>query len=149
MASNPSNRELLQLVRAWVAANYPGCTLDYITIHLLRGRYEVHPVELADDLPGAPVETTAAPAGPGGEERADDDGIPLCVKDIMQTLREVGQPLTMTLLKKEMAKRGFKWHERTLKKYLAELMEEATIENLKDVRPPGYRLTAPELVEDA
>lgn len=30
----PDNRELLAIVRAWSAANYPGCPLEYISIHL-------------------------------------------------------------------------------------------------------------------
>ena len=44
MSTTPDNRELLALVRAWAAANYPGCPLQSITIQLgnlaesIRGR---------------------------------------------------------------------------------------------------------------
>ena len=41
----PTNRELLALARAWVAHDYPGCPLEYIT---LRIRFVDHPVRLVN-----------------------------------------------------------------------------------------------------
>lgn len=136
----PNNRELLASVRAWAAANYPGCPLEYIEISC---RFLATPIRLADaPCPESALQGTVPRGGDGADERADNDGISLCTKEILQTLLEAGHPLTLTMLKQEMAKRRFLWHERTLKRYLAELMEEGTIDNPKGVRPPGYRLTS-------
>lgn len=43
-----SNRELLDTVRAWCAANYPACPLEYVALHL---RYLPVPIQLAAGMP--------------------------------------------------------------------------------------------------
>jgi len=127
--SSPALPELLAQVRAWASANYPGCPLEYITIHL---RYLPVPIQLAE---GPTVSTAAPPA----EERGL--GISPVVKGILRTLREVGRPLSRTRLLEEMGKRDMDWSERAVAGYLAKLMADGTIENPEDARPRGYRLT--------
>lgn len=144
MPESPSNRDLLAVVRAWAAGNYPGCELEHISIHL---RHVSKPIRLAElPIPPPPqsdIETVRE------DERGDDrsNGVHPCVKEILQTLKEVGRPLTTTLLKQQMAKRGFVWDERTIKRYLAVLMEDGTIDNPKDSHPRGYRIVCPDLVD--
>lgn len=152
-----SNRQLLEMARAWVAANYPGCPLEYISIHC---RHLSAAVRLADGPP-CPLAATPssgdaeAPPSSGGdeataeEERSGDrtNGVNGCLLEILVTLKEVGQPLTEPLLRRQMAKRGYICHERTIKRRLAELMADGTIENPPGARPPGYRLVCPELFD--
>lgn len=124
-------RELMAAVRQFVAENYPGCPLEYITIHC---RYLAAPIQLA--------EGPAAALPPSEAEPREQDGAGLspCVLDILKVLREVGKPLSRTRLTEEMQKRGLYWSDRTVARYLAHLMEDGTIENPEDARPRGYRL---------
>lgn len=130
MSGAPSNRELLSAVRAWAAANYPGCPLEFISIHC---RYLARPVRLVD----GPAPADAQPK-PDADERGD--GLSPCVLDILKVLRELKRPLSRTRLQEEMAKRGMYWSDRTVARYLAHLMEDGTVENPEDARPRGYRL---------
>lgn len=129
---DPDNRELLKVARAWSAVNYPGCPLEYITVHL---RYLAVPIQLAEGPSDRPA---AAPV----EERggALDD----CTADILKTLEAAG-PLTKTLLFREMVARLSRgecgeYSDSTICRRLALLMEDETIVNPKGAKPPGYRL---------
>jgi hypothetical protein len=137
---NGDVRELLAAVRAWAAANYPGCPLEYVAVHL---RYLPVPIQLAD-APG----TAATPPRPNDEEDGrGKSGVDACTADVLAALRAAGKPLTKTRLLEEMAARarrreGGEWSESTVCRRLANLMEDGTIENPEGARPRGYRLTA-------
>ncbi len=137
MASSlpPDNRELLAVVRAWVAANYPGCPFEYVTIHV---RYLPTPIQLADG-PAAP--TWPPPAPPSEPTVTDESGPALhpVTKAILHTLREAGHPLTKTKLFEGMIRLGYEYSESTICRRLAELMEDGTVENPPDAKPRGYR----------
>lgn len=131
--ASPDNRELLGIVRAWAATNYPGCPLKFITIHL---RHIKVPIRLAGH-PGA------APA-PAEEERGRT-GLHPCTRAILALLREAGRPLTKSRLIEllDEGARGGRWEdwsESTINRRLAELMDDGTITNPDDARPRGYRL---------
>lgn len=57
---SPSNRDLLALVRAWAAINYPGCPLEYISLHL---RFLPVPIQLCD----SPAAAAPLPVQPDEE----------------------------------------------------------------------------------
>lgn len=151
MTTAPTYRELLSTIRAWVKENCPGCVLDFVEIHCLFHGKHIHPVVLTD----GPCAPSAEPSSSPGDEKAIEDergtdrsnGLSGCLGEILQTLKDVGSPLTATLLKRQMAVRGFIWDERTIKRYLAVLMEDGTIENPAGARPSGYRLVSPDLFD--
>jgi hypothetical protein len=135
-------RELLAAVRAWAAANYPGCPLEFVAVHL---RYLPVPIQLAD-APGAAA-AAARPNDNDEEEGRGKSGVDACTADVLAALRAVGRPLTKTRLLEEMAARARRresgeWSESTVCRRLANLMEDGTIENPEGARPRGYRLAA-------
>jgi hypothetical protein len=131
----PSVRDVLSVIRAWAAVNYPGCPLEHVAIHL---RYLSCPVTLADSptIPSADV-------GAVLDERGAR-GLSPCVLDILKVLREVRRPLSRTRLLEEMARRGMDWSERTVARYVADLMADGTIVNPEGEHPRGYRMASPE-----
>lgn len=135
MASSvpPDNREVLAVVRAWANHNYPGCPVEFVTIHV---RYLSVPIQLAE----GPV-ALALPVAPSVEEERDEHGPALhpVTKAILHTLRETGHPLTKTKLFEGMARFGYEYSERNVCRYLALLMEDGTVENPPDAKPRGYR----------
>ena len=129
-----TNRELLALARAWAESNYPGCRLESISI---RCSYLERPVTL---VAGPPVALAReGRADPAGYEHEDEE-LPLCVREILQTLREAQRPLSLTLLKEEMDRRGRGYSRSTLAHYCAELVQDGTLDNPPEARPRGYRL---------
>lgn len=91
--------------------------------------------------PPAPGTTANTAPAVNGQER-DERAPPLhdCVRDILNTLREVKRPLTKTRLFEEMTKKNRIWGETTIMKYLKNLIEDGTVQNPEDARPRGYRL---------
>jgi len=126
-------RELMAAVRQFCAENYPACKLEYITIHCRR---LAKPIRLA----AGPEATTHAPSYDGHRPDEKGDGLSPCILDILKVLREVRKPLSRTRLMEEMTKRGMYWSDRTVARYLAQLMEDGTVENPDEARPRGYRL---------
>ena len=132
----PDNRELLNMVEAWARANYPGCPLELVTIQL---RFLPAPIQLPA-CPGLPQPPPAAAPGEAAEQESQGGGLPQCVLDILQTLREAKRPLSRTLLLEEMARKGRLWAESTVAGYLAKLIQDGTLSNPERQRPRGYRL---------
>ena len=133
-----TNRELLDAVRSWAAANYPGCPVEFITIHC---RFLSTPIQLAM----SPMLSGTVPNVEEGGERGPS-GVDRCSKDILATLRAAGRPLTKTRLLEAMEARchagqAEEWSQRTVDRRLAELMADGTISNPEDARPRGYRLS--------
>src|SRR5262245_36475993 len=70
-----------------------------------------------------------------------DDEEASCEEDILQTLREVGSPLTTTPLLEAMEQAGRLWSERTVKEHLARMVRlEKLLLPPKGIIPRGYRL---------
>ena len=76
--------------------------------------------------------------------------LPDCLTDILLTLREHHpRRLTKTRLLEEMFKKGRTYADSTVARYLAELMEDGTINNPgTKSRTPGYGISDPEDVEN-
>jgi len=130
----PDNRELLALARAWAALNYPGCPLESISLRL---RYLPAAIRLVDGPSGANAIRQ--------EDREGGPGLHPCAKDILDTLRAAGRPLSQSLLLEALGKRNSagqcgEWSQSTVCRRLAELMADGTIENPEDARPRGYRI---------
>lgn len=122
-------REIMEAVQQFCAENYPGCKLQFITIHCRR-------------LP-KPIRLAAVPArSEQASNKHAPEELPLCVQEILQTLREVKRPLSLTLLKEEMDKRGRSYSRSSLAHYCAELVQDGTLENPEDARPRGYRVVS-------
>jgi hypothetical protein len=103
-------------------------------------RVKIYTVE--DREPFAVNLPTAQTQHPETSTQEDEHGLslPRPIQDILRTLREVDRPLSRTRLLEEMGRRGMDWSDRTVARYLAELMADGTIENPETARPRGYRI---------
>ena len=128
-----SNAELFVAVERWALANY-GLRAEGVAIRI-RGLAE--PVSL-------PIFTTAPPAAPNAEDEKDHRGLSPVLLDVLAVLREATRPLSRTLILEELAKRGKLWNERTVAGYLAQLVQDGTLENIQEGKQRGYRLPAEE-----
>lgn len=132
--------ELAACVHRFLGDNLPGRLPRCVIIYLAGGTDE--PARVT--IPAAPP--CPRDCVPEAREEADPrrGDLPDCLTDILLTLREHHpRPLTKTRLLEEMARKGRTYAESTVARYLAVLMEDATIENPgAKARPPGYRLTA-------
>lgn len=102
-----------------------------------------HVVRLIVESPGATYEITVAPLRyapppPAPEPVAPTTG---CRADILQVLRAAGQRLTAAEILSEMLRRGMEWSERSVKRYLAEMLAEHVVDN---IQPDGYGLVPTE-----
>lgn len=131
--ASPDNRELLAVVRAWAQTNYPGCPVEYITIHL---RFLPVPVQLAD----SPVQLVERQEAEEPETTEPDQRHSRCIDDILDVLTKAGRPLTTTLIMSALGKAKKEWSQRYVEKLLAQMVRDGTIENPEGARPRGYRL---------
>ncbi len=123
MRAVPDHREILAAVRRWAAANYPGCHLEYVTIHL-------------SHLP-APIQFADSPAFASAEE---EGRFSQCIADILDVLRQANRPLTTTRILDELSRAGKEWSERHVNSMLASMIRDGTLVNDPAARPRGYRL---------
>lgn len=63
-----------------------------------------------------------------------------CAADILLVLSESDRRLSAPEILREFEHRGIPWSERTLKRYLAQLMADGKISNPSDASPRGYGL---------
>lgn len=100
-------------------------------------------VKLLESLPGTVVlsiqtqglvSTVTLPPRPAEPEGG-------CAADVLDVLRAAGRRLNAREILDEFQARGLEWSERTLRRYLAELMERGRVDNPEDASPRGYGLT--------
>ena len=127
-----TNAELFAAVERWAQANY-GRPAESVAIRVCGIPKRISfPILIA----AQPVPARERERG----NRHEDEPLPLCVQEILQTLREAAKPLSLTLLKQEMDRRGRSYSRSTLAHYCAELVQDGTLENPEEARPRGYRL---------
>ena len=136
MKSPPNAREMLATVRAWLALNYPGCTLECVKIRVYGIKKSIRIYESPVPVPVA----TEIPKDTVAEDERGARGLSPVLLDILKVLREVKRPLTRTRILEEMGRRGMDWSDRAVAGYLARLVEDGTLINDPEARPKGYRL---------
>lgn len=122
--------DLADAINRFMEENLPGMKPQRIAIYI---HDQSKPIVLPVLAPSARLQSKQT-----SEDEPGD--LPDCLVQILETLRQVGRPLTKDRLMLEMKERGFRWSERTVDKYLGRLMENGTIENPAEAKPRGYRL---------